>query len=73
MSEHKYQIGEVVDFTSRQIGMRASAERCEIVRLLSTDGDDPEYRVKCPAENFERVVRESQLHRSQGQPRKAQA
>ena len=67
MSEHKYQIGDVVDFSSRQIGMRASAERCEIVRLLATDGDDP----KCPSESFERVVRESQLHKSAGQSRKA--
>ena len=71
MSEHKYQIGDVVDIYSRQIGMRASAERCEIVRLLATDGDDPEYRVKCPSESFERVVRESQLHKSAGQSRKA--
>ncbi len=61
MSEHKYQIGDIVDFTNSQIGMRASAERCEIVRLLATDGDDPQYRVKCPTEGFERVVRESQL------------
>lgn len=73
MSDHKYQIGDFVDFNSRQIGMRASAERCEILRLLATDGDDPQYRVKCATETFERVVRESQLHPSPKQSRKVQA
>jgi hypothetical protein len=73
LSDHKYQIGDFVDFNSRQIGMRASAERCEILRLLATDGDDPQYRVKCATETFERVVRESQLHPSPKQPRKVQA
>jgi hypothetical protein len=73
VSGHKYNVGEFVDFNSRQIGMRASAERCEILRLLATDGDDPQYRVKCATESFERVVRESQLHPSPGQPRKAHA
>jgi hypothetical protein len=63
MSEHKYHIGEIVDFTNRHIAMPSGVAPCEIVRLLSTDGDDPQYRVKCPTETFERVVRESQLHK----------
>jgi len=35
--------------------------KCEVVRQLSTDGDNPQYRVKCTNENFDRVVVESQL------------
>jgi hypothetical protein len=63
MSEHKYQIGDILDFTNHRVAMPTGVEACEIVRLLSTDGDDPQYRVKCQAETFERVVRESQLHK----------
>lgn len=60
MTVHKFMAGQSVDLIrrGRQGGEPAS---CEILRQLSTDGDDPQYRVKCPAESFERVVRESEL------------
>lgn len=66
--QHKYSVGETVDYTPARIVTAQSTGRCEVVRRLSTDGDDPQYRVKCPEEAFERVVRESQLS-----PRAAQA
>jgi hypothetical protein len=58
---HKFRVGETVDYTPARIISSQASNSCEIVRLLSTDGDDPQYRVKCPTEGFERVVRESQL------------
>ena len=61
MSDHRFHIGDVVEFTNRHVVMPVPSEPCEILRLLSTDSDDPQYRVKCPGEGFERVVRESQL------------
>ena len=61
MPQHRFQIGDTVDLTHRRVVLSAGAETCEITRLLSTDGNDPQYRVKCSAEAFERVVRESQL------------
>jgi hypothetical protein len=33
----------------------------EVVRLLPSDGDDCQYRIKNSTEAFERVARESQL------------
>jgi hypothetical protein len=33
----------------------------QIVRLLPSDGADYQYRIKSPAEAFERVAKESQL------------
>jgi hypothetical protein len=63
MADHKFSIGEVVDFVNARVALAATTESCEIIRQLSTDGDDPQYRVKCAAEGFERVVRESQLRR----------
>jgi hypothetical protein len=63
MAGHKFSIGEMVDFVNARVALAATTESCEILRQLSTDGDDPQYRVKCPAEGFERVVRESQLRR----------
>lgn len=61
MSQHRFRIGDVVDFTNRHVVLPAPSAHCEIVRLLPSDGDDPQYRVKCKTETFERVVRESQL------------
>jgi hypothetical protein len=32
-----------------------------VIKLLPTDGDDCQYRIKSSTEAFERVARESQL------------
>lgn len=61
MPEHRFQIGDIVDFTNSHVVLPATSASCEILRLLATDGDDPLYRVKVLSEDFERVVRESQL------------
>ena len=66
MPEHRFQIGDIVDFTNAHVVLPAPSANCRILRLLSTDGDDPQYRVKCEAESFERVVRESQLREIAG-------
>ena len=71
MPEHRFQVGDIVDFTNSHVVLAASPESCEILRLLSTDGDDPQYRVKCPSEDFERVVRESQLREGESRARRA--
>lgn len=61
MKEHKFQIGEVVYFTSRPIGHMLPNSSYEVVKLLPSDGADYQYRIKNPKEAFERVARESQL------------
>lgn len=66
MTAHRFQIGDIVEFTNSHVVLPVPSASCQIVRLLSTDGDDPQYRVKCPTEDFERVVRESQLSKGAG-------
>jgi hypothetical protein len=62
MSAHKFEVGQALRYTPRVSfrGGEISLE-CEVVRQLSTDGDNPQYRVKCTNESFDRVVVESQL------------
>ena len=58
---HKYQVGETVYFTASNVARPAATGLYEIIKLLPTDGDDCQYRIKNAAEAFERVARESQL------------
>jgi hypothetical protein len=62
MSVHRFGIAEALMYTPPRLYGREGAKQCKVVRLLSTDGDDPQYRVKCAAETFDRVVWESQLN-----------
>jgi len=64
LKEHKFQIGQVVYFTSRPIGHMAANSTYQVVRLLPSDGSDYQYRIKNSGEAFERVARESQLEYS---------
>ena len=64
LKEHKFQIGQTVYFTSRLLGHMASNGTYRIVKLLPSDGEDYQYRIKSAAEAFERVAKESQLDRS---------
>jgi hypothetical protein len=61
MSEHKFKVGQALSFTPHRISFGAGPCTCKIVRCLSTDGDEPRYRIKCTTESFERVVAESEL------------
>lgn len=61
MTAHKFSVGEVVNFVKTYVALTATSNSCEILRRLSSDGDDPQYRIKCAEEGFERVVRESEL------------
>ncbi|MGB0083822.1 MAG: hypothetical protein WBP94_00405 [Rhodomicrobiaceae bacterium] len=61
MSEHRFKIGQALSFTPHRMSSGARPGKCKVMRLLPTDSDDPQYRIKCINENFERVVRESEL------------
>lgn len=64
MSDHKFKIGQMLNYTPHRINYHAGSGRCKVVRLLATDGNDPEYRIKCTNENFDRVIVESELAQS---------
>ena len=63
MKEHKFRIGQTVYFTSRPIGHMAADGAYQVVKLLPSDGEDYQYRIKSASEAFERVAKESQLDR----------
>ena len=59
--KHKFTVGEAVYFTASNVARPAAIGTYEVIRLLPTDGDDCQYRIKHSAEAFERVAKESQL------------
>jgi len=61
---HKYQVGEIVFFTSPSFGRAAATGSYTVVKLLPSEGDDYQYRIKNSDEAFERVAKESQLDRA---------
>ena len=61
MSEHKFKVGQGLSFTPRRTSIGIGQNACEVMRLLPTEADEPQYRIKCSHENFERVVREGEL------------
>ncbi len=61
---HRFQLGQTVLFTAKPVGQMDANGTYKIVKLLPSDGDDFQYRIKSTTEAFERVARESQLDRS---------
>ncbi len=61
---HKYRVGETVYYTSPTFGRAAASGRYTIVKLLPSESDDYQYRIKSTNEAFERVARESQLDKA---------
>uniref|UniRef100_Q07L36 Uncharacterized protein n=1 Tax=Rhodopseudomonas palustris (strain BisA53) TaxID=316055 RepID=Q07L36_RHOP5 len=59
--KHKFVVGENVYFTASNVARPAAQGAYEVIRLLPTDGDDCQYRIKSNSEAFERVAKESQL------------
>jgi hypothetical protein len=58
---HKYRVGETVYYTSPTFGRTAASGRYTVVKLLPSESDDYQYRIKSTSEAFERVAKESQL------------
>jgi len=54
-------VGTRVFFTASNIARPAASGSYEVIRLLPTEGDDCQYRIKSSTEAFERVAKESQL------------
>jgi hypothetical protein len=65
MSQHKYRVGQLVDYNPGRLGMAGSAREYKILRLLPPEGTDLLYRIKSIGEAFERVAKERELARRQ--------
>ncbi|MEX0753373.1 MAG: hypothetical protein WD073_10690 [Xanthobacteraceae bacterium] len=58
---HKFHVGQAVYFTAPTMTRPGAGGSYKVIRLLPSEGDDYLYRIKSPAEAFERVAKESQL------------
>jgi hypothetical protein len=63
LTDHKFKIGQTVQYTSGPYGRGSSSSVYKITQLLPPEGDDRQYRIKSASEPHERVVKESQLAR----------
>jgi hypothetical protein len=63
VKSHKYQVGEEVYFTSPAFGRASASGNYIVVKLLPSESDDYQYRIKSSGEAFERVAKESQLEK----------
>jgi hypothetical protein len=62
MSEHKFRVGQAVEFVPDPGVDRASRGRYTVVRLLPLEGGTPQYRLKNSTDGHERMARENQLN-----------
>ena len=58
---HKFRVGQTVLYTSSPITRPGASGTYKVVKLLPSEGDDYQYRIKNPGEAFERVAKENQL------------
>lgn len=63
MSQHRFKVGQLVDFAPGRVGVPASSAKYTIIKQLPFEDGQPQYRIKASTENFERVAKESQLTR----------
>jgi len=61
---HRYRVGETVYYTSPSFGRAAASGSYTVVKLLPSESDDYQYRIKSSGEAFERVAKESQLEKA---------
>lgn len=61
--QHRFKVGQFVEFAPGRVGLPASSGKYTIIRLLPFQDGQPQYRIKSTSETFERVASESQLSR----------
>lgn len=61
MANHKFRVGQVVDFFPSKAGVPASYREYKILQLIPHERGERLYRIKTITEAFERVAKESEL------------
>jgi hypothetical protein len=61
MSEHKYCVGQAVEFFPDRGVDQTAKGRYKIVRLFLGEGNSPQYRIKNEVDGHERMVGEREL------------
>jgi hypothetical protein len=63
VQDHKFKIGQSVNFTSGPFDRGSTNGIYKVTQLLPLEGEDYQYRIKSANEPHERVAKESQLSR----------
>jgi hypothetical protein len=66
MSEHKFVVGQNVQFLPNWPLDKSTGGQYTIVRLFPKSGNSPQYRIKSKRDGHERMVLEDQLDRLLG-------
>jgi len=61
LKTHKFTVGQNVRYTAGPTSRFGASGSFKVVKLLPSDGDEQQYRIKNSGEAFERVAKESQL------------
>ena len=61
MSEHKYRVGQAVEFVPNWAVDRSAKGRYKVVRLFLGERNAPRYRIKHEVDGHERMVGENEL------------
>jgi hypothetical protein len=61
MPEHKFSVGEAVEYFASRRFDRLAGGRYTVVRLLPIEGNVPHYRIKSALDGRERMVHESEI------------
>jgi hypothetical protein len=63
MSEHKFCVGQAVEYFASKRFDRLAGGNYTVVRLLPGEGNGPQYRIKSASDGRERMVQESEIGR----------
>jgi hypothetical protein len=58
---HKYKVGQTVRYSSDALRRLGANSSFKIVKLLPSDGDQQQYRLKSASEAHERIAKENEL------------
>ena len=61
---HKFRVGDNVHIIAGLLGRGDAGGVYKVVRVLPTEGDEQQYRIKSANEPHERVAKQSQLERA---------
>ena len=63
MGDHRFKVGQAVNYTPELRSQVGSSGVYKITQLLPPDGDERHYRIKSANEPHERVAKETDLKR----------
>jgi hypothetical protein len=61
LGDHRFKVGQSVNYTSGRRGKIGSSNVYKITQLLPPQGDERQYRIKSEDEPHERVAKETDL------------